>query len=142
MEINRKMRRIFITFALLAATAAVAQEQPRYTWVSRSCPNWNCAMLEMTWSQGDPAVIILSTTSKQHPWVILHRLDRNAAYVPPEDENFVVQRFDNVATAAATFGTLPPDRAPLLITTFDGSTIVTHLRVPEEEAGRKRSVRH
>ena len=136
------MRHLFIALLLLGATAAVAQEQPRYTWVSRSCPNWNCAMLEMTWSQGDPAILILSTTSAKHPWVILQRLDRNAAYVPPEDENYVVERFDDVTQAGQLYATLPDERAPLLITTFDESVLVTYLRIPEEGTGRKRSVRH
>ncbi len=136
------MRRIFIALLLVAATTAVAQEQPRYTWVSRSCPDWNCAMLEMTWSQGNPAILILSTTSEKHPWVILQRLDRDSAYVPPEDENYVVERFDNVTQAAQLFASLSDKRAPLLITTFEDSVIVTYLRVPDDGAGRKRSVRH
>jgi len=133
---------IVIIVLLLTALSAAAADETRYTWVSRSCATWNCVMLEMTWAQGDPSILILQTTSQKTPWVVLQRLDRNSAYVPSEDQMYIVERFDDLDSAGRVFSSMPRTRAPLLITSFDGSVLVVYLRVDEPDTGRKRSVRH
>ena len=137
------MRQTLLTVAILAiALSAAAEDPPRYTWVSRSCSDWNCVMLEMTWAQGDPSILILQTTSQKAPWVVLQRLDRNSAYVPSEDQMYIVERYDDLESAGQRFQIIAKERAPLLITSFEGSVLVVYLRVDEVDTGRKRSVRH
>ena len=137
------MRQAILTAAILmTALSAAAADGGRYTWVSRSCATWNCVMLEMTWAQGDPSILILQTTSEKTPWVVLQRLDRNSAYVPSEDQMYIVERYDDLESAAQRFQIISKARAPLLITSFEGSVLVVYLRVEEVDTGRKRSVRH
>ena len=138
------MRPLILTLVLLGATAALADDPPftappRYTWISKACPDWNCVMSELAVSQGSPTVFALATTNTTWPWVVLKRLASGSIYLPEEDV-FGVEAFGKITDASVRFQEIPAVLAPMLVTAQDGSMLVTSLR--PGAGGRKRSVRH
>lgn len=131
-----------ILTALLLATlplaAQTADSAPRYKWVATACDTWNCALVAMAQSNGDPYVIILPTKSTAHPWVVLKRMEIGVVEIP-EDGTFTAECFGTMGEASARFSSYDSEKIPILITAPDGGMIVICLH---DVQAKKRVVAH
>ena len=101
-----------------------------YVWVVTSCDTWDCALSQMVLGAGDPYVMTLPTPSKQYKWVVMRRVVAGTATVSP-DEPFIVDSFNTVADASTRFAGMDPDTLPMIVSAYDGRTLLVRLRAPQ-----------
>ena len=101
-----------------------------YVWVVTACETWDCALSQMLLGNGDPYVMTLPTTSTQHKWVVMRRVVAGTATVSP-DEPFIVDSFGTVTDASTRFSAVDPDTLPMIVSAFDGKTLLVRLRAPQ-----------
>ena len=127
--------------ALIAALPLVAQtaeSPPRYKWIATPCDTWNCALVAMAQSNGEPSVIILPTKSTAHPWIVLKRMEIGTVDIP-EDGPFIAECFGTIGEASARFAETDKEKIPIVVTAPDGAMIVVCLH---EEPAKRRVVGH
>jgi hypothetical protein len=135
------MHRLLITLALVMIASALEAQTTkpiRYTWITTSCENWNCAAAALVLAGGDKYVLVLPTGGEETPWIVLRRVEEGAIVVD-ENEPFYCEVFDNLDGAMTQFHTLDGCRLPLILNVPDGRAVVAALR--ECGIGKRRAVR-
>ena len=122
---------VVVTVFLLAVPldAQEAISRPRYKWLATPCANWSCALAAMALAQGDPYVFVLPTKSTDHPWIVLKRQEIGVVD-GTVDNTFEVDSFSGVGEATARYSSIETLKAPMLVTTMDGSMLVVCLHEP------------
>lgn len=129
----------FLLLPIAAVKADPAVTNPiRYTWIATACETWNCAASALVLANGDKYVIAMPTGDKQHPWVILRRVEDGSIYIP-ESEPFACETFDNLASAHSKMTGTDSCHAPMILSVPDGRTVVTSLTTCK--ASKQRAVR-
>src|SRR5687768_4164103 len=135
----KRLTGLVIVTAVLLTASVDAQEaisQPRYKWMATPCANWSCALAAMAVAQGDPYVFVLPTKSTDHPWIILKRQEIGVVD-GPIDNTFEVEGYSGVSEATARYVSIETLKAPMLVTTMDGSMLVICLH---ESMTKRRAV--
>jgi hypothetical protein len=81
-------------------------------------------------AQGDPRVFVLPTNSPDHPWIVLKR-ELIGSVEGPIDNTFMVECFSTMGEASARYASIETMKAPMLVTTTDGSMLVICLHEPQ-----------
>jgi hypothetical protein len=137
------MKAIPLALAILFTTAELrAQEttQPiRYTWITTSCENWNCAAAAFVLA-GDSSTFVLPTGNEKRPWLVVRRVEEGSVFIP-EDEPFACEVFDGMNEAMSSYEKLDPCHGATLMNVNDGRSVVLALRECEP-GSRRRAAGH
>ena len=124
-----------LVIAALPLAAQTADSPPRYKWIATPCDTWNCALVAMAQSNGDPSIIILPTKSTMHPWIVLKRIEIGSVDEPLDNGPFLTECYGTMGEASARFASAEKEKIPILVTAPDGAMIFVCLH--EAEAKRR-----
>lgn len=126
----------FVMFAvvIIGLPAAAQNACPcvpiSHLWTVKTCTDWNCAATELAVANGDTATFAMPVGINDPRWLVVHRIASGTG-VPPVDDTFEIQAFDDMPTASARFLNMPHAAQPMLMTAPDGSVLVIGLRNAE-----------
>lgn len=101
-------------------------------WTVTTCDSWNCASSALVLANGDTFTFAIPVAENDHRWLIVKRLTAGtASQLPPADDPFQIEAFDNMTVASSRYLGMPSEQRPMLMTAPDGHVLVLSLKTAE-----------